>query len=336
MQPIVLDWHLYRKFVYNLNILMMKFLMSKLNKTSFLIVLFLSVTFFSADVIAVKASDDPFLTKSFNLSSGELFVSTSGGSIRVEGSNSSKVTVEMFVKSSRHSDKKIREILEEDYEIRIEKSGSRIEAVAKREGSSWSWNGISISFVVYTPKDFACELKTSGGSLKISGVSGRSHELKTSGGSITAEDMSGNLEARTSGGSININDYVGELDVKTSGGSIKLEDIKGDIEAITSGGGIRLNDVQGEVYASTSGGGINADITRLESQLILKTSGGSVRATIPSGLGLDLDLRGNRVNTSLHNFSGESKSNRVKGTVNGGGILVELSTSGGSVSLDYQ
>ncbi len=309
--------------------------MSKLNKTGFLIVLFLSVIFFSANAFAKKASNDPFLTKSFNLSSGELFVSTSGGSIRVEGSNSSKVTVEMFVKSSRHSDSKIREILEEDYEIRIEKSGSRIEAVAKREGSSWSWNGISISFVVYTPKDFACELKTSGGSLKISGVSGRSHELKTSGGSITAEDMSGNLEARTSGGSITINDFVGDLDAKTSGGSIKLEDIKGDIEATTSGGGIRLKDVEGEVYASTSGGGINADITRLESQLILKTSGGSVRATIPSGLGLDLDLRGNRVNTSLHNFSGESKSNRVKGTVNGGGIVVELSTSGGSVSLDY-
>lgn len=313
----------------------MKFSMSKLTKTSILAVIFLLVNFFIAESIAKKVFDDPFLTKSFNVSSGELYVSTSGGSIRVEGSSTSKVTVEMFVKSSRHSDSKIKEILEEDYEIRIEKSGSRIEAVAKKTGKSWTWNGISISFVVRTPKDFACDLNTSGGSLKISGVSERSHELKTSGGSITAEDMSGNLEARTSGGSITVNDFVGDLDVKTSGGSIKLDDIKGDIEATTSGGGIRLNDVQGEVYATTSGGGINADITKLESQLVLKTSGGSVRATIPSGLGLDLDLKGNRVNTSLNNFSGESKSDRVRGTVNGGGILVELSTSGGSVNLDY-
>ncbi|MCK5280334.1 MAG: DUF4097 family beta strand repeat protein, partial [Cyclobacteriaceae bacterium] len=127
-----------------------------------------------------------------------------------------------------------------------------------------------------------------------------------------------------------------DLDGKTSGGSIKLEDIKGDIDVTTSGGGIKISDVQGEVYASTSGGSINADITKLENQLVLKTSGGSVRATIPSGLGLDLDLRGNRVNTSLSNFSGESKSDRVKGTVNGGGILVQLSTSGGSVNLNYQ
>lgn len=310
--------------------------MSKLTLIQFFVVLLFSVVFINYKSSAKKALDDPFLTKSFNLSSGELYVSTSGGSIRVEGGNTSKVEVEMYVKSNKHSDSKMREILDEDYEITIEKSGSRVEAIAKRTGKSWSWNGISISFVVYTPKDFACDLNTSGGSLKISGVSGNSHELKTSGGSITGEDMSGNLEARTSGGSITIRDFVGDLDAKTSGGSIKLEDIKGDINATTSGGGIRIDDVQGEVYATTSGGGINADITKLDNQLVLKTSGGSVRATIPSGLGLDLDLRGNRVNTSLNNFSGESKSDRVKGTVNGGGILVQLSTSGGSVNLDYQ
>ena len=312
----------------------MKFSINKQNTLSFLIVILFSTGILYTESSA-KIVDEPFLTKTFNLSSGELYVSTSGGSIEVEGSNTNSVKVEMYVRSNRHSDEKIREILEEDYEIRIEKSGSRVEAVAKREGSSWSWNGISISFIVYTPEKFACDLNTSGGSLKISGVSGNAHELKTSGGSITAEDMSGNLEARTSGGSINVSDFVGELDAKTSGGSINLEDIRGDIDVTTSGGGIKIDDAQGAVYATTSGGSINADISKLEDQLILKTSGGSVRATIPSGLGLDLDLRGNRVNTSLNNFSGESKSDRVKGTVNGGGILVQLATSGGSVNLNY-
>ena len=314
----------------------MRLSMPKISNLSFLAMLFLLVQSFSNQILAKKVSDDPYLTKSFNLSSGDLYVSTSGGSIRVEGGNANSVKVEMYVKSNKHSDSKIKEMLEEDYEIRIEKSGSRIEAVAKKVSKNWSWNGISISFVVYTPENFACDLNTSGGSLKISGVSGRNHELKTSGGSITAEDMSGDLEARTSGGSITVKDFVGELDAKTSGGSIKLSDIKGDIDVSTSGGGITIDDAQGAVYASTSGGSINADISKLEDQLVLKTSGGSVRATIPSGLGLDLDLRGNRVNTSLNNFSGESKSDRVNGTVNGGGILVQLSTSGGSVNLNYQ
>lgn len=284
---------------------------------------------------AKKVLGDPYLTKSFTLSSGEIYVRTSGGSIRVEGSNTNKVKVDLFVKSRKHSDEKMRKILEEDYEISIIKSGSKIEAIAKRTGLGWTSNGINISFVIYAPRNFACDLNTSGGSLNISGLNGKFHLLKTSGGSITADDIIGEIEAGTSGGSININDLKGELEAHTSGGSINLEDIIGDIDVHTSGGGIKIRSVEGSVNAHTSGGSINANITELKDELVLKTSGGSVNATIPSGLGLDLDLRGNRVNTSLQNFSGSSKSDRVTGTVNGGGILVHLSTSGGSVNLNY-
>jgi len=281
-------------------------------------------------------ADTPYLTKTFNLSAGDLYVSTSGGSIKVEGGSGNTVKVEMYVKSSKHSDQKIKEMLEDEYEIKIGQTGSRVEAIAKRLGSGWNWNGISISFVVYTPKNFACELHTSGGSLNLSGVSGNRQSMKTSGGSIHAEKISGELDVDTSGGSIHIDELNGNLKANTSGGSINLSAIRGDIDAHTSGGGINIEDVQGYVSATTSGGSITANISKLEKQLILKTSGGSVNATIPSGLGLNLDLRGNRVNTSLNNFSGESKSDRVRGTVNGGGISVELATSGGSVNLNYR
>ena len=175
----------------------MKNLITKIPMMCLFVAVSIATQFIPFDSLAKKVLNDPYLTKSFNLSSGELFVSTSGGSIRVKGSNSNKVVVEMYVKSSKHSDSKIKEILEEDYEIRIEKVGSKIEVVAKRTGRSWSSNGISISFVVYTPGKFACDLNTSGGSLKISGLQGRSHELKTSGGSITAEDMNGGFSFRS-------------------------------------------------------------------------------------------------------------------------------------------
>ncbi len=299
------------------------------------VTVFVLLLFVSPMVHAAINADSPYLTKTFNLSTGSLYVSTSGGSIKVEGGSGNVVKVEMYVKSSKHSDEKIKEMLEEDYEVKIGQSGSRIEAVAKRLGTNWNWNGISISFVVYTPKNFACELVTSGGSLNLSGVSGSKQLMRTSGGSIHAENISGELDVDTSGGSIHVGQLNGNLHANTSGGSINLSEIKGNINANTSGGGIQINNVQGEVYATTSGGSITANITKLEKQLVLKTSGGSVNATIPSGLSLNLDLRGNRVNTSLNNFSGESKSDRVRGTVNGGGILVELATSGGSVNLNY-
>ncbi len=310
--------------------------MKKILHPIYVTMMLVAMTFLiTSTVFAVKRSSQLYTTKTFKLSSGDLYVLTSGGYIRVEGSNTNEVKVEVYVNSGKYDDKKTREIVEKDYELRIERTGSRIEAVARRTGSM-RWNNISISFVVYTPRDFNCELKTSGGALKITGVQGKRHELYTSGGSITAEDASGDMKARTSGGSINITDYHGEIDARTSGGSIKLADVKGDIDVVTSGGGIRITDVEGSLYAATSGGSINAEITRLTDELTLKTSGGSIHATIPEGLGLDLDLRGNRVVTTLSNFSGETKTSRVTGTVNGGGIPVTLATSGGSIYLDYQ
>ena len=111
---------------------------------------------------------------------------------------------------------------------------------------------------------------------------------------------------------------MGEAILKTSGGSIHLEDIHGSLEARTSGGSIR------------------AEVEELGSFLTLKTSGGSITATIPNGEGMDLDLSGNRVNTKLVNFTGESGKNSINGSINGGGVPVSMHTSGGSVNLDYQ
>jgi DUF4097 and DUF4098 domain-containing protein YvlB len=104
----------------------------------------------------------------------------------------------------------------------------------------------------------------------------------------------------------------------------------------TSGGSIDIDNVKGSVEASTSGGGIRADVTTLDKYLRLRTSGGSITAVVPTGLGLDLDLRGDRVNSKLVNFNGEAEKNRIKGSMNGGGIPVVLSTSGGSINLEYR
>jgi len=286
---------------------------------------------------------DPYLSKTFTMEGrGDLLVETSGGSIEVTGQSGNRVEVDMFVRkngswgnwfSSDDDNEDLSEYLE-DYDIDISQNGNQITASAKRRGKGWGNNKVSISFVVRVPKDISTDLSTSGGSISVADVSG-SHDVRTSGGSLTFEDVTGTTEARTSGGSINVEDYSGTLDAKTSGGSIRVRDSEGQIAVNTSGGGITIDDVRGSVEAYTSGGSIKADIISLEDQLTLKTSGGSINATIPSGLGLDLNLSGNRVNTELQNFTGKSEKNNIQGSINGGGIEVTMRTSGGSVNLDY-
>ena len=299
--------------------------------------LFLFAILFSATAFA---NDDPYLTKTFTLSGpGNLEVETSGGSIDVVGTTGNQVTVEMYVKPNGgwslfgSDDDDIEEALE-DYKIDIRQDGSKVIATAERQGSNWGNSKVSISFKVMVPNAMSCNLSTSGGSIRAAEVEG-THNIHTSGGSLNFDRLSGTTEARTSGGSIKVNDYQGKLDAYTSGGSIRVDGSEGEALFKTSGGSINLENIRGSLEARTSGGSIRADVEELGEFLTLRTSGGGITATIPGGQGLDLDLSGNRVNTKLVNFTGESDKDSINGSVNGGGVPVNLHTSGGSVTLEY-
>ncbi len=284
-----------------------------------------------------RKNDEPYMVKKFQMSpGGSLHVETSGGSIKVSGTNGNQTVVEVYVRSGKWSGDKLEQMVKENYKINIEKTGNRVEAIAKRIGHSWSGGNISISFIVKVPGKTDCDLNTSGGSVMLKDISGKFQSLKTSGGSISISNVQSDVDLMTSGGSIKVEDFTGELDGKTSGGSIRIEHAKGKIEVVTSGGSIRLSELEGNVRATTSGGSVSAQLSKLTGPLYLRTSGGNIRATIPDGLGLDLDLRGSRVETKLVNFTGEAKRDRITGSVNNGGIPVTMYTSGGSVILEYQ
>jgi hypothetical protein len=312
----------------------MKFLFNPL-QALFLILLFAGSSCASTN----DFHNDPYWIREFSMNGpGNLEVQTSGGSITVEGHEGDRVRVEMHVRvggrsiDSTHA--KAQEALE-DYEFNISKSSNTVYAIAKSKRSGWFGNNnTSVSFRVYVPTNMSCDLDTSGGSISISGVNG-TQKVHTSGGSLNIANINGDMEAKTSGGSINIEQYKGELLAKTSGGTIKLDRATGDLDVSTSGGSIKLNNVSGRVNAGTSGGSINANILELDNQLTLKTSGGSIHAVVPKGIGMDLDLKGNKVNTQLTNFDGQVEKDKIVGSINGGGVRVVMATSGGSVNLDY-
>lgn len=282
----------------------------------------------------------PYLIKNFTLQNGgNLITKTSGGSIKVTGTSGNQVKVEMFVRPSNGRNRNEAPSQESlaKYTFNVRQEGNTIYAVAEQKEKSWTWDndGLNVSFEIQVPEKTTTKLNTSGGSISLANLNG-AQEARTSGGSITLKNVKGNAVANTSGGSISLTQYQGNLDANTSGGSIILSEARGILKARTSGGSIQLQKVAGDIDARTSGGSIHADVAQLGKYLNLHTSGGSVYATVPKGQGLDLDLSGNRVKTTLTNFNGESETNRVKGRVNGGGIPVKLSTSGGTTELAYR
>lgn len=275
-----------------------------------------------------------YTTQEFSVSdNSNIEVRTSGGSIEVFGENTDEVRVEMYVrKRGRLLDQGDTDL--DEWDIRIEKEGNTVYAIAKREGRSWGNNNLSISFKVYTPVKSKTDLRTSGGSLRLENLQGN-QMARTSGGSIEADNIGGDIKLKTSGGSITINDIEGTVEANTSGGRIRAENVTGGIDARTSGGSITLERVSGNVEAKTSGGSIEAEVLDPDDFIELRTSGGSITVYVPKDLGYDIDLGGNRVRADLHNFQGEFDKNDMEGTMNGGGTKLRARTSGGSINLRY-
>lgn len=295
----------------------------------------LMVSTASANTLTI---DDPYRVEEFSISGpGNLEVRTSGGHISVNASESNRVRVEMYVrKNGRELSPSDTDL--DDFEIEISQSGNTVRAHAKRDNDRgwkfWNNNNISISFVVYSPREISADLKTSGGHIETVGLKGNQN-IATSGGHLQLSNLMGTVEARTSGGHIEIHDFEGEMNARTSGGHIDVENANGSIKLRTSGGHIDLERISGTVEASTSGGGINADIASIGQFIDLRTSGGNVNISVPDGIGLDLNLRGNRVRTELKNFSGSVERDEVEGSINGGGPKLSARTSGGTVRISF-
>ncbi|MGF7217188.1 DUF4097 and DUF4098 domain-containing protein YvlB [Spirosoma lacussanchae] len=325
--------------------------------------------------------EEPFQIKTFSGNINAVRAETSGGSLTIEGGTDRNAKVEMYVRPNNWNGRnnldkaEIEERLKE-YDITITQEGGTIVAIAKRRNNDRDrWNrSLSIGFKFYTPRNVATDLRTSGGSIRLAGISGKQRfrtsggslhlndvqgdingqtsggsihldrcrstagilDLQTSGGSIHASESSGDMRLHTSGGSIELNGLKGDIDAQTSGGSVRGRDLDGDIKAGTSGGSIRLANVAGSIDASTSAGSVEVSLSQLGKYVRLNTTAGSVRVQMPLDKGLDLNLSGNRVNMPerLARFEGDIEKDRVRGKLNGGGIPVNISASSGSVSIN--
>lgn len=317
----------------------------------------------------------PYLSKTFRGGDYQsLDIASAGGKITVTGTPNKEVQVDVFVTGSNTStalslDEINRRI--QNYTLEVRQQGTQITCIAKKNTSDLNWKDqLSFAFAVKTPFRMASKVKTSGGAITIQDTEGNTDiqssggsltvrgvkgQIKgnTSGGAIIAEGLRESIDLSTSGGSIQAKNLVGVVKLKTSGGSISIEDVQGDIQGITSGGSIRvqqakgillvqtsggaiaLEEIRGQVSAQTSGGSISANILEISGPVTLHTSAGKVSATLPKRPGLDLTIRGMRVQASLDgDFVGKKDAKRLEGKLRGGGYPVKISTSAGSVFVD--
>jgi DUF4097 and DUF4098 domain-containing protein YvlB len=308
--------------------------------------------------LAVCAETEEQINKRFTVQpGGKVVVDVDFGSIDVSTNATGEVTVDVYRKVSRRSKPSEEEFLRER-PVTFSQEGDTvtIHSRAKDKGFKlWSgWQRTEGKYTITVPAQFNAQLKTSGGGIAVTDLSGETKAgtsgggLKfvrlhgpldggTSGGGIRVAECEGALKVKTSGGGIDVSGGSGTLDGNTSGGSVNVKDFRGPIDVGTSGGGINLENVIGKVAGSTSGGSISARFAGpLSDDVKLETSGGGVTVRLAENSAFDLDAAtsGGGVSSDLPvTVVGKVAHGHLKGPVNGGGKPVVLRTSGGSIHV---
>lgn len=318
----------------------------------------LSPVLLFATALAVCAETEEKLVKRFAVQpGGTVVVDVDIGSIDVNTHAANEVVVDVLRRVSRASQAEEEAYLA-DRPVTITPEGNTvtITSQAQAPGSKTS-NGKQRTEAKYTitvPAQFNARLKTAGGSVAVSDLTG---EVKadskggglqftrlrgaldggTAGGPIKVTDCDGDQQVKTSGGGIEVSGGKGSFDGKTSGGPVTVKNFRGAVQVKTSGGGITIDNVAGKLDGKTSGGGINASFASpLSDEVNLVTSAGGVTLRVAENSAFDLDAStsAGSVNCDLAiDSTGKPSRNHLKGPVNGGGKPVVLRSSAGSIQV---
>lgn len=186
--------------------------------------------------------------------------------------------------------------------------------------------------------------ETGGGQIEARDVAGTVRAV-TAGGDIRIVRAGASVTANTAGGTIEIGEARGAVAAETLGGSIQVGRAEG-VRCETAGGAIRLTDVSGSVRAATAVGSIYAKLARgrMFADSHLATVSGDITVLIPSNFTVTVRAENERVGgvrAIVSDFPaivvrGEGPLAYAEGMLNGGGPLLKLSGTGGTILIKRQ
>jgi DUF4097 and DUF4098 domain-containing protein YvlB len=269
--------------------------------------------------------------KKFSVSpGGKLALQTDAGSVLVKGGSSGEVQILAELRGAKAE--------VEGFEISATQTAETIEVRGDaRRSSKFSLfrRDVNVKYVVTVPPEYNLRIRTAGGDIEINRSKG-DVEAETSGGDVRVNGVEGHITVKTSGGDIHAEKVAGYLRARTSGGDIAMRTLSAEVDVSTSGGDIRLAGVEGKVSAATSGGDIALKMIDARKGVRAETSGGSITLSIPPSTAAEIDAStsGGDVRCTIPvTTAGKLEESRLRGTMNGGGSLILLRTTGGDVTI---
>ncbi len=209
--------------------------------------------------------------------------------------------------------------------------------------------------------DGSLECASGAGRITVGTVRGQA-VLTTQGGDIVATEVDGPVRAQTLGGGIHIAKAGGAVTATTGGGRIMVDSANGvviahniagpvevgaaaGVECESGAGGVRLGNILGSMTVSTMMGSILADLVGGKpADSFLATGDGDITVLIPSNVGVTIRAESQMADT-LRRIVSEFPGIPVRrlgtgivaeGPVNGGGPLLRISATQGTIFIKRQ
>jgi len=147
------------------------------------------------------------------------------------------------------------------------------------------------------------------------------------------------LDLHSSDGHVNVDGTTGGARIDTSDGAIDVRNFSGSIRARTSDGHITVDGVVNEVYLHSGDGHIELTArpgSKMDRAWEIHTSDGRVSVKLPDDFAAELYAHtgDGRITTDFPvTVSGSMDRGRMRGKLNGGGELLEISTGDGSIHV---
>jgi TonB family protein len=207
-------------------------------------------------------------------------------------------------------------------------------------------------------------LHSGGGHIRAAGIGGKAN-LATEGGNITVGKAGNFVQVKTGGGQIDFGEVRGSVHAQTGGGGIRVMYVSGPMDVESSGGSICLTRVSGAVRAETGSGTITAWINPGASGSATDAASSSATASVSlSGASQLISREGDIVVFLPRNLAANIEAIVERGgehrieadpalalqvaklpqpngplkavaTLNGGGPMLRLKTTGGKIKLQY-
>ncbi len=208
-----------------------------------------------------------------------------------------------------------------NYQVRVPPN---TEVRTTSDSGATTVRGIAAAVTVHT-QSAAIE----GGSL------GGAVSLSTGSGAVVVRDVAGALSVTTSSSSFTGTGLGSSVRIRTQSGAVDMALTgNGDVDVESGSSAIRVRNLRGGLSAKTESGRISVDGVPARSWTVTTGSGSVDLSVLPeTAFSLDARTHSGSVEVPTGIVQGASAKREVKGTVKGGGPLVQIVSRSGSIRV---